>query len=115
MTDTVRPFTLFNPYPKPNTPRDKKHLAKVRLMPCCVCGKPGPSDPHHVPNKDSGTGTKTSDYRTVPLCKPYWCIDYIAEGCHKRHDRVGMKTFWREAGLDPEEIIAEVVAKCGGL
>lgn len=49
--------------------RDKKYLAFIRSLPCLVCQRPGPSDPHHEQEKGHGTmAGKCSDYRTVPLC-----------------------------------------------
>lgn len=55
------------PSPKPASPaRSAAHLERVRALPCCVCGRPGPSHAHH--HGPRGVGQKTSDYRTVPLC-----------------------------------------------
>ena len=97
MTDT------FRPDPKPKPYRSKKHLFKVRNMPCCVCGEMWAARvPHHESEQGVGTmGGKTGDDRTVPMCLI----------CHRlRHD-TGRDTFWKEAGIDPEEVIREVVAK----
>jgi len=30
------------------TDRERKHLAKVKELPCSVCDSPGPSEAHHV-------------------------------------------------------------------
>ena len=43
---------------------DEPHLEFTRSGPCCVCGKPGPSHPHHVKHRGSGG----SDRQVVPLC-----------------------------------------------
>lgn len=43
------------------------HLAAVRKLQCCVCGKPGPSEAHHL-RIERGMGQKAPDRCTVPLC-----------------------------------------------
>ena len=58
-------------FPKPTRYRDKKHLDYVRFLPCTKCGRPGPSDPHHVSFiEGTGVGTKPSDMFVIPLCHP---------------------------------------------
>jgi len=49
--------------------KDKDHLLRVKMMPCCVCRKPGPSDPHHL--FGSVHGMKSSDYGAIPLCREH--------------------------------------------
>ncbi len=53
--------------------RSENYLEHVRVRPCCVCGAPGPSEPHHFGPR--GVGQKCSDLRTVPLCS-------ALNGCH---------------------------------
>ena len=55
--------------PKAPTTSYPKHLELVRTLPCCICSKPGPSDPHHFGPR--GMGQKTDDRRTVPICRPH--------------------------------------------
>lgn len=57
--------------------RSAVYLAHVRERSCCICGKPGPSDPHHYGPR--GMGQKTDDLRTVPLCR----------GCHDAFHATG--------------------------
>lgn len=38
----------------------------ARTLPCCVCGKPGPSDPDHVRTKGAGGKDRGN---IVPLCR----------------------------------------------
>jgi len=45
--------------------RDSSYLAFVRTKACCACGN-GNTVAHH--DGPRGTGEKTDDYRTVPLC-----------------------------------------------
>ena len=60
----------FRPVPKPVTLTSPAYLAFVREHPCCVCGAPGPSEPHHWSHHGAARGKKVDDYRTIPLCDP---------------------------------------------
>lgn len=55
-----------NPEPKPTRELNKRYLARVRRLPCCMCGMPGPSEAHH--STGAGLGTKANDTDTMPLC-----------------------------------------------
>jgi len=67
----------FRPQPKPLPPsRSRRYLDYVRGLPCCSCGHPSPSDPHHFGPR--GLGQKTDDTRTVPLCRA--CHDTFHRG-----------------------------------
>jgi hypothetical protein len=43
------------------TAKQRKHLAKVKELPCSVCDAPGPSDAHHI--------KQGLQYTCVALCK----------------------------------------------
>jgi hypothetical protein len=50
----------------------ERHLALIRQLPCCITGKPGPSDPHHLKQglaHERGVGRKATDRWAVPLCR----------------------------------------------
>lgn len=49
--------------------REAAYLDFVRSHPCTFCHTPGPSDAHHWGHR--GVGQKTSDYRTLPLCRKH--------------------------------------------
>ncbi len=49
------------------TARDPKYLDWIRTLPCLLCGKPGPSDPHHTAS--GGMGLTGSDYSAIPVCR----------------------------------------------
>lgn len=66
------------------THREKNHLAKVKLLPCSVCGAPGPSDAHHV--------KQGNQYTCVALCKD--CHQGSILGIH------GQKRAWAIAKMD---------------
>lgn len=61
----------LRPCPKPVTLRSEPYLAYVRKHPCCLCGAPGPSEPHHWSHHGGVMGSKVDDYRTVPLCQEH--------------------------------------------
>lgn len=69
------------PVPKPRGRlRSGAYLDHVRALPCCSCGAPGPSDPHHWSHsRRRGVGTKLDDYLTAPLCRR----------CHDEYHRRG--------------------------
>lgn len=71
---------------EPRVP-DKKHLARIRQMPCIVCGAAPPSEATHLRiGYVAGTGLKPPDFLTVPQCKP----------CHDEEGRVGPPKAWRQ-------------------
>jgi hypothetical protein len=43
------------------TQKEREHIQQVKLLPCSVCGAPGPSDAHHIEQK--------LQYTVVALCK----------------------------------------------
>jgi hypothetical protein len=67
-------------YPKPKTFRSKKYLDFIRSKPCFVCGKPGPSDPHHENFGFCGSGMKAPDTYTVPLCREHHSVRHSEGG-----------------------------------
>lgn len=50
--------------------KDKEYSDWIKSLPCAFCGKPGPSQQHHIRNLDgpTGTGIKPSDYVSLPAC-----------------------------------------------
>lgn len=47
--------------------KDKKHLARVAKLPCCICREWNETVvPHH--RTGAGMGRKDCDYNTMPLC-----------------------------------------------
>ncbi len=68
-------------------------------------GSPQLSVAHHVRmGGNGGMGLKPSDYRTVPL----------TDQEHRTLHQHGEKSFWREAGVDPDQVIIALLARfCG--
>lgn len=82
--------------------RDKKYIEFVRSLPCCVCGYPPPTDPHHYQQKgQGGTGTKVSDYQAVPLCHHH----------HVEYHNIGRQSFIIKHEVDFEALM-ERMNKC---
>ena len=101
----MRVQTFFKELPE----RDPTFLKWVRTQPCEECKQIGFSVAHHQPAKgDSGKGTKVSDRRCIPLCRPHYGNGILVEGCHGKYHRVGRDSFWQ--GRDPERIIERLNA-----
>ena len=80
----------MNPQPKTPMWRSKKYLDFVKTLPSIVPGS-GDVTPHHVRmHSNAGTGTKPSDYWTVPL----------ADSLHKELDQIGRETFYKKYNID---------------
>lgn len=89
----------------------ESHLRLVRLLPCCITGKAGPNDPHHLrcgPAKDErGTGQKATDQWTVPLCR----------ALHDEAHRVGSRAeeaWFRRHGIDDIVELAAALKRVTG-
>jgi hypothetical protein len=57
----------------------KKHIGRVKSLPCSLCGKSGPSDAHHI-LEGRIQGRKSSDFCVIPLCKD--CHQGARNGIH---------------------------------
>jgi hypothetical protein len=66
------------------TAKEKKHLARVKELPCSVCDASGPSDAHHV--------KQHRQYTCVALCKD--CHQGSVMGWH------GQKRMWSLKKMD---------------
>jgi hypothetical protein len=69
---------MFSKNHKAKTAADKEHLARVKELPCGVCGEAGPSDVHHIEQQ--------LHYLCIPLCKD--CHQGSFNGLH------GQKRIW---------------------
>lgn len=47
---------------------ERKHIERIKEMPCILCGQPGPSDCHHI-LEGRIKGRRSADFCTIPLCK----------------------------------------------
>jgi hypothetical protein len=83
----------------------KDHLAFVRQLPCCVCGRD--AEPHHllrVPGGKRGMGKRNDDCWAIPLCRP------CHSGLHLNGDEIG---YLKEKKIDGVEIAKQLFANTG--
>jgi len=66
------------------TDAERRHIGKVKELPCSVCGQEGPCDAHHI--------KQHRQYTVVALCKS--CHQGSKMGWH------GEKAAWRIAKMD---------------
>jgi len=59
------PLGPKRPKPVNGTAAGRRHMGRVKQLPCVVCLRSGPSDAHHC---RSG-GMARDDFKTIPLCK----------------------------------------------
>ena len=64
---------------------ERKHVGRVKELPCSVCGEAGPSDAHHI--------KQGNHYTVVALCKS--CHQGSKMGWH------GEKRAWAIAKMEP--------------
>lgn len=76
------------------------HMRKVKMCPCVICGRHGPSDAHHC----KSDGMARDDFKTIPLCK----------ACHQgQHGYHNAKETWEATnGKDYEflPVVADMLA-----
>ena len=84
----------MQPFPKPAKPwRSKAHLAHVRKLSCCGCGRPGPNEAHHV--GPHPMGRKPPDSLACALCSechtgPHgWHVTARIAGLPTREESMG--------------------------
>lgn len=85
--------------------RSQHYRKYVRSHCCCVCGCDIPTRieaAHLRLGTDGAMDRKPSDYFALPLCGG-------EEGCHPRQHREGEASFWKSAGIDPMNIIEELI------
>lgn len=90
------------------------HRKLIMQLRCCACGKPGPSDPHHLKH-GRGSMVKAPDSWLVPLCSGL-------DGCHRGPDGVELagtqnEDAWFQArGIEsPAALAADLFAATGDL
>ena len=76
------------PKPERGTAAAKRHIERVKQLPCVICRLPGPSDAHHVISGRYGS-RKASDFEVISLCKRHH--QHHPEAIHEN------KRAWEEA------------------
>ena len=74
-------------------PRERAHLARVKELPCSVCGAPGPSEAHHI--------KQSLQFTAVALCES--CHRGPVMGWH------GQKRAWAVRKLDELDALNETI------
>jgi hypothetical protein len=76
-SETALLYSIYRNIAGRRPARDEAYLERVRILPCCRCGKPE-SEPHHV--FQSFGSLKTSDKATIPVCRD--CHTYYHDHAH---------------------------------
>ena len=77
------------------TATERLHLARVKDMPCGVCGQDGPSDAHHV--------EQHMQYLCIPLCKD--CHQGSHNGIH------GRRSIWNVLKKNELSVLNETIRR----
>lgn len=77
------------------TAKERRHLARVKSLPCSVCDAPGPSDAHHI--------KQHQQYTVVALCKD--CHQGSLNGWH------GRRNMWKLKKMDEVDALAVTVER----
>lgn len=77
------------------TVTERLHLARVKDMPCGVCGQAGPSDAHHV--------EQHMQYLCIPLCKD--CHQGSHNGIH------GRRSIWNVLKKNELSVLNETIRR----
>lgn len=83
----------------------KRHIERVKHLPCGVCGQSGPSDAHHIiegrtPNR------RAPDWLTMPLCKD--CHQGSHNGIH------GRRAMWNIMRVNEQDVLNDTLEKLYG-
>lgn len=90
--------------------RDNAYLQDVRSLSCIICLSNVCVDAAHIrysaPGKlNAGVGAKPDDCYVLPLCREH----------HALQHSMGERQFWREMGLDPLRIAAQLYQRRSSL
>lgn len=77
------------------TDRERKHLRRVKELPCGVCGQASPSEAHHI--------RQHLQYICIPLCPD----------CHRgNHNGIhGQKHLWNVLKKDEMKVLNDTIKK----
>lgn len=73
----------------------REYLRLLRSMPCCMCGRPGPSEAHHHTGM-RGKGQRAHDHQAMPLCHRCHMALHNLCGPFDGWDRERLQT-WQDA------------------
>ena len=76
------------------TRAEQGHIARVKELPCGVCGEPGPSDAHHI--------EQGMHFLCIPLCKD--CHQGGFNGFH------GQRRIWNVMKMNEHTVLNDTIA-----
>lgn len=84
---------------KSYTAKERKHLERIKSLPCCVCDAEGQTEAHHL--------KQDSAYYCIPLCGD----------CHtgKRNGIHGEKNMWKLMKMDETDALAKTIEMLEGM
>jgi 5-methylcytosine-specific restriction endonuclease McrA len=94
------PKNIPEPVRKVRPDMSRAHLANVRLLPCCSCGRAPGGEANHLMHTDHGpngrgTGRKQADRWAIPACRD----------CHQEVTDVGDDEAWyAKRGVQAREL-----------
>lgn len=78
--------------------KDAKHLDRIRMLPCCICGDNTSTEAAHIRTGSpehgkppTGMSEKSSDKWALPLCNRH----------HREQHAMNEMDFWKRHGIDP--------------
>ena len=71
----------------------RKHMARIKSLPCGVCGQPGPSEAHHI--------KQGLHFSCIPLCVD--CHRGPLNGWH------GQRRIWNVKKLDELAVLSQTI------
>lgn len=77
------------------TAKERKHLARIKSMPCSVCGAAGESEAHHI--------EQHKQYLCIPLCES--CHRSSFNGIH------GQARIWKVLKKTEQSCLNDTLAK----
>lgn len=84
-----------------STAAAKRHMGRIKQLPCGVCDQAGPSEAHHI-RAGQGMSQRADDFLTIPLCIP----------CHRGPQGIhGDKTLWRIFKVDELTVLARTIER----
>lgn len=90
---------------------DPAYLRWLRKKPCCVCGKPAPSDAAHIRfgseaygKRNVGMAEKPDDRWAIPLCRE----------CHTSQHSENEQEWWRRKRMLPLLLARKFYSEFGG-
>lgn len=83
------------------TRAERRHLDRIKSMPCGVCGAEGPSDAHHI-REGQGMGQRAAHWLAIPLCKD----------CHQGPGGLhGDRALWRVYRVGELDVLAATIER----